>query len=107
MGVDATMLEGGGSPTSTRTSNFTRLVSLDSEITDVFAKPLPTRSDIPAWKCLIDRPLTSDERISLITEIFSDRNEIEVVRNLRGRNAQSFVNVIHEVRTRTPSALVG
>jgi hypothetical protein len=73
----------------------------------VFAKPLSTRSGIPKWKCLIDRPLTPNERISLINEIFSDRNEIEVVRNLRGRNAQSFVNALHEVRTHTPSALSG
>jgi len=36
-------------------------------------------------------------RISLITDIFSDGEEIEVVRRLSGDDAQSFVDVIDEV----------
>ena len=54
-------------------------------------------SGIPAWKRLIDRPLAKDERISLIADIFSDRDETEVVKCLRGGDAQSFVDVIDEV----------
>lgn len=52
---------------------------------------------IPAWKRLIDRPLDPNDRISLITEIFADREEIETVRRLRGEDAQSFIDVIDEV----------
>jgi hypothetical protein len=55
------------------------------------------RSGTPAWKRLIDRPLTSDQRISLITDIFSDRDETETVRQLRGDDAQSFVDVTEQV----------
>ena len=54
-------------------------------------------SGIPAWKRLIDRPFTTDERISLITAIFSDRGEIEAVKRLCGDHAQPFVDVIDEV----------
>ena len=46
---------------------------------------------------MIDCPLTTDERVSLITAIFSDRNEIDVVKRLRGDDAQSFVDVMDEV----------
>ena len=33
----------------------------------------------------------------MITAIFSDRDEVEIVKDLRGDDAQSFVNVIDEV----------
>ncbi|KAF9644933.1 kinase-like protein [Thelephora ganbajun] len=58
---------------------------------------------IPAWKRLIDRPLAMDESISLIKGIFSDRNETEDVRHLRGSDAQSFVDVIDEMLDSVPS----
>ena len=56
-----------------------------------------TCSGTPAWKRLINRPLTSKERISLITDIFSDRDETEIVKNLSGEDARSFVDVIDQV----------
>lgn len=37
------------------------------------------------------------ERISLITAILSDNNEIEAVRSLRGDDAQAFIDVVDEV----------
>ena len=52
---------------------------------------------IPAWKRLIIRPLVANERVSLITYIFSDRDETEAVKRLRGDDAQSFVDVVDEV----------
>ncbi|KAF9647776.1 kinase-like protein [Thelephora ganbajun] len=52
---------------------------------------------IPVWKPLIDCPFAMDERISLITTIFSDSTETEVVKCLRGDDAQSFVDVIDEI----------
>ena len=55
------------------------------------------RRRVPAWKRLINRPLDPSDRISLITEIFSDRDEIEAVRRLRREDAQSFVDIIDGV----------
>jgi len=59
--------------------------------------PFLTFSGIPAWKRLIGGSLAKEERISLITDLFSDRDETETVRDLHGDNAQSFVDVIDEV----------
>ena len=54
-------------------------------------------SSTPAWKRLIDSSLDSSERISLITDIFSDHDETEIVKRLRGDDAQSFIDVIDQV----------
>ena len=43
-----------------------------------------------------------DERISLITAIFSDPGEVEVVGQLSGDGAQTFVDVIVEVSAHLP-----
>jgi hypothetical protein len=54
-------------------------------------------SGAPLWKRLIDRSLTSDERTILITDIFSNRDETEMVKHLHGDDAQSFVDVMDQV----------
>ena len=54
-------------------------------------------SDVSAWKRLVDLPSTSDERISLITDIFLDRDVTEVAGLLHGEDVQSFVDAIDEV----------
>ena len=54
-------------------------------------------SDLPAWKQLISPTLSTDERIHLITSIFSDRNEAEVVGYLSGDDTQAFVDAVYEV----------
>ena len=51
----------------------------------------------PAWKRLISDALTTEERVSLIVEIFSDHDQVETVRNLSGDDAQAFIDVIDEV----------
>ena len=53
----------------------------------------------PTWKRLIGQVLTAQERISLITTIFSDRNEIGVVQSLCGDDAQSFIDALDEVHS--------
>lgn len=58
---------------------------------------------IRAWKRLVDRPFRLDERISLITDIISDRNEIEVVTGLNRDDAQAFVDAVDEVLATSPS----
>ena len=64
---------------------------------DLLSDQFLTCSRIPAWKHLVDRPHTADERVSLITVIFSDPNETEVVKGLCGDDAQSFIDVIDQV----------
>ena len=70
------------------------------------ADPGPPRSlgppahasfDLPGWKCLTRGPLATRERISLITTIFSNRDEIEMIRRLCGEDAQIFIDRIYEV----------
>ena len=39
-----------------------------------------------------------DKRVSLITTIFSDDNEVEIVKGLSGGDAQAFIDTIDEVR---------
>ena len=46
---------------------------------------------------MVGRPLAKDQHISLITYMFSDRDETEAVKRLSGDDAQSFVDVIDEV----------
>ena len=46
---------------------------------------------------MIDRPFATDQRIPLITTIFSDPDEAEAVKRLCGDDAQSFIDVIDEV----------
>jgi hypothetical protein len=62
-------------------------------------------SELPAWKRLISHTLVTHERISLITTIFSDDNQVEMVRDLSGDDAQTFINTIDEVSLYTPSPL--
>ena len=62
------------------------------------------RSGVPAWKRLIDRPLAADECISLITDLLSDRSEVEAIKRLPIDEAQSFVDVLDQV---FPSLVLG
>ena len=57
----------------------------------------PHSNDIPALKRLVDNPLDSDERASLIADVFSVHDEAELVVRLRGDDTQSFVDAIDEV----------
>ena len=54
-------------------------------------------SDTPVWKDLIDSPLTTDERVSLITDLFSNRDEIDSLEALSESDAQSVIDAIDEV----------
>jgi len=100
MGIDATLLGPGGSPTATGVSSVAgsiRPVSFYVRPCIRWTDPFLGCSSPPAWKRLVTHPLTIHERTSLITTIFSDRNEIEVVRHLCGNYAQSFIDAIDEV----------
>ena len=57
-----------------------------------------TESDTPAWKRLISRSLLPFEVISLIEAVFTSKDEVKMICDLRGDDAQTFINTIHEVR---------
>jgi hypothetical protein len=52
------------------------------------------------WKRLISRALDTPERISLITTIFSDHNQVNTVKFLSGDNVRTFIDMVHEVSSR-------
>ena len=45
---------------------------------------------------MISDTLTMEERVSLIVEIFSGHDQVEMVRNLSGDDAQTFIDVTDE-----------
>ena len=54
-------------------------------------------SDSPPWQSLISSTLPIHERISLVTMIFSNSNQINAVRNLSRKDAQDFIDNVDEV----------
>ena len=56
-----------------------------------------TDIDRPGWERLIRSPLATDERVTLITAILSNREEIEIIRRLCRDAAQTFIDVIYKV----------
>jgi hypothetical protein len=50
----------------------------------------------PVWKRLISGSLSTHERVSLITSIFSDDDEVEAIGQVSGEGAQNFVDVVYE-----------
>jgi len=61
--------------------------------------PIPPSIDSPAWTRLISCPLTAHERTSLIADLFSSHVEIEAMGHIGGEDAQTFVDMIYEVRS--------
>ena len=64
-----------------------------------FDPSIETKVDPPSWERLIRSSVTAYERVFLITAIFSNRDEVEVVKRLRGGDAQIFVDAIYEARS--------
>jgi len=82
------------SPDSTRTHD-----NLPSFTVSPASDPsTPVDFDAPACKRLISRTLLPHEMISLIETIFASKDEVKMIRGLRGIDAQTFIDVIHEVR---------
>ena len=55
------------------------------------------RSNTPVWKRLISNTLTMDEHVALIATVFSDDNEVKMVENLSGDDAQALIDVMDKV----------
>ena len=53
---------------------------------------------VPAYRRLINHSFSTHDVISLIEAIFTDKEEVRMVRNLCGDAAQTFIDVVHEVR---------
>jgi len=54
--------------------------------------------DAPACTRLTSRAFSPHEVIPLIEAIFTNQNEVKMIGYLRGDDAQTFIDVIHEVR---------
>jgi len=78
--------------------SFTFIPTLAHSSIDHFLKC----SKHPLWKQLIGDVLAADERSSLIAKIFSDCDEIEMVMQLSGDDAQAFIDTISGVSPQTP-----
>ena len=59
------------------------------------------------WKYLTDSPLTTDERVSLIADIFSNQDEIDALKSLSESDAQSVIDVIDEVLVHLRVRMIG
>ena len=55
--------------------------------------------DAPACRRLINHAFSPHEVVSLIETIFTSQDEIKMIGYLRGDNAQTFIDVIHDVRS--------
>ena len=58
---------------------------------------------MPACKRLASRAFSPHEVIPLIEAIFTNQSEVKMIGCLCGDDAQTFIDVIHEVRLRHPS----
>lgn len=66
---------------------------------------IPVDSIAPACKRLTSHNFFPHEVIPLIEAIFTSQNESKAIGRLRGDDAQTFIDVIHEVRIHAPSFL--
>jgi len=57
-------------------------------------------SKLSACRQLISYTFSPHEIVSLIEVIFTSKAEINIIRGLRGEDAQMFIDVVHEVRPR-------
>ena len=54
-------------------------------------------SDLPGLKRLISSTLSMRERVPLITAVFSNRDEVKMIRHLCGDDAQTLIDIVYEV----------
>jgi hypothetical protein len=63
--------------------------------------PAPAGPSLVLLLCLISGAVPQGERASIIETVFLSRKAIDMVRYLRGSNAQAFIDVVDEVRYRS------
>ena len=59
--------------------------------------PIPVESHKPAWERLISHGLLPQEATSLIEEILTSKDEVNLIRDLRGDDAQTFIDALDKV----------
>lgn len=59
--------------------------------------------DAPACRRLISHAFSPHEIIPLVEAVFTSQDEVKMIGYLRGDDAQTFIDVIDEVRPHTPS----
>jgi len=97
--VGATLLESGPTRTAGGFGSFASSFhhvrfSLIPAIVHLLTDRFLACSKHPPWKQLITHALATDERISLIAKMFSDRDEVGTVVQLSKDDAQPFIDVI-------------
>ena len=68
---------------------------------------IPVDFGAPACRRLISRAFFPHQVISLIASIFTSPDEVEAIGYLCGDNAQTFIDVVHEVRLHAPHSRGG
>jgi hypothetical protein len=79
------------SPTETKPSN---------SIPSGCNLPAPAEPSLVLLLCLASGAVPQSERVSLLEAIFSDRKATDMARGLRGSDAQTFIDVVDDVRYR-------
>ena len=59
------------------------------------------------WKYLTDSPLTTDERVFLIADLLSNRDETNTLEVLSRSDAQSVIDAIDEVLVHSRVRMTG
>ena len=77
----------------TRTRNEALVLAANSPL----YSPLLANVDEPAWKRLASRAFPPHEVVSLIETILMSEDEVKMIGNLCGDDAQNFIDEIHKV----------
>jgi hypothetical protein len=85
----------------TLTSDVNR--NVHASISEIYRPKSLVDSDVSACKRLISHAYPPQEVISLIEAVFKSKDEIKMISDLRGDDAQTFIDVIHKVRLHHPS----
>jgi len=84
-------------PPLSRDDTRTRNEDLTPAVGSALDLPLLANVDEPAWKRLASRAFLPHGVVSLIETILMSEDEVKMIGNLSGDDAQNFVDVIHEV----------
>ena len=76
------------------------MASQPSTLHTAFDSSILVDPESSACRRLIGHTFSPHETISLMEVVFTSRAEINIVRDLRGHDAQTFIDLIHGVRLR-------
>ena len=79
--------------------NIGKIHSVSTPTLLITSTLIVNRPNLPDFSALISHPLTLEERISLITTIFSEYDQPKVGRSLSRADYQAIVDIMDEVST--------